>query len=285
MTNKKATFAPGGNAVSFGKRKFPEDLPGYLAGFDLNGYELECGRGLRVSQKTLDLLPKLAAENGIFVTLHAPYYISLSSVEEETRDKSAGWILQSAQLAKALNITKIVVHSGSCANISRQTAMALASETLKKAQRMMDESGCGDVTLCPETMGKINQLGTWEEVTELCKLDERFLPCVDFGHQYARTFGGFQGREAYTVMFDRMEDELGFARVRDMHMHFSKVEFTPAGGEKKHLCFADPGFELDYRPLLELIAERGYAPSIVCESAGTQAEDAAEMKRYYNSLL
>jgi deoxyribonuclease-4 len=285
MISKKATFAPGGNSTSYGKRKFPEELPGYLAEFGLNGYELECGHGLRVGKKTMDLLPKLAEENGIFVTLHAPYYISLSGVEEETRDKSAGWILQSAQLAKALNITKIVVHSGSCGSISRQTAMAFAGQTLKNAQRRMDESGCGGVILCPETMGKINQLGTWEEVVELCKLDERFLPCVDFGHQYARTFGGFQGREAYTVMFDCMENELGFERVRDMHMHFSKVEFTPAGGEKKHLNFADPGFDLDYRPLLELIAERGYAPSIVCESAGTQAEDAAEMKRFYDGLL
>ena len=32
----------------------------------------------------------------------------------------------------------------------------------------LDEAGFADMTLCPETMGKIGQLGTLDEVLALC---------------------------------------------------------------------------------------------------------------------
>ena len=181
------SFGPGGNSESWGKRKFPEQLPEYLAGLGLNGYEIECGRGVRLSEKTPALLPGLAKEHGIYVTLHAPYFISLSSVEEETRLKSVEYILQSAQAAHSVGARKIVVHSGSCSKMTREQATELAKDTLRLAQQRLDSDGLSEIIICPETMGKVNQLGTLEEVLELCAVDERFLPTVDFGHLYART--------------------------------------------------------------------------------------------------
>ena len=254
------SFGPGGNGESWGRRKFPEQLPEYLSGLGLNGYEIECGRGVRLAEKTPALLPGLAKENGIYVTLHAPYFISLSSVEEETRLKSVEYIFQSAQAAHSVGARKIVVHSGSCSKMTREEATELAKDTLKKAQERLDSEGLSEIIICPETMGKVNQLGTLEEVLELCGVDERFLPTVDFGHLYART-----------------------ERLNSMHIHFSRIEFT-AGGEKRHLTFEDTQFGPEYQPLMQEIKQRGMTPSIICESAGTQAEDAAEMKRYYESL-
>lgn len=277
------TFGPGGNSLSWGKRKFPDDLAEYLGGFGLNGYEIECGRGVRISESTLARLPGIAHENGIYVTLHAPYFISLSSTEEEKRLKSVGYILESAKAAKAVGARKIVVHSGSCSKMTRAEALYLAKDTLKKAQAALDENGLSDVIICPETMGKINQLGTLDEVLELCAVDERFLPTVDFGHLNARTLGGIRGRDDYAKMLDDIENALGFERLSKMHVHFSKIEYTN-GGEKKHLTFADKTFGPDYEPLFEEIKLRSLEPSVICESDGTQAEDAAEMKRFYESL-
>lgn len=277
------TFGPGGNSLSWGKRKFPDDLAEYLGGFGLNGYEIECGRGVRISEGTLARLPEIARENGICVTLHAPYFISLSSTEEEKRLKSVDYILQSARAAKAVGARKIVVHSGSCSKMTRAQALYLAKDTLKKAQAALDENGLSDVIICPETMGKINQLGTLDEVLELCGVDERFVPTVDFGHLNARTLGGIRGRDDYAKMLDDIENALGFERLSKMHVHFSKIEYTN-GGEKKHLTFADKTFGPDYEPLFEEIKRRSLEPSVICESDGTQAEDAAEMRRFYESL-
>ena len=94
------TFGPAGNSLSWGKRKFPEDLPAYLGELGLDGYEIECGRGVRISESTVRKLPEIARESGIYVTLHAPYFISLSSTEEETRLNSVNYILESAKAAK-----------------------------------------------------------------------------------------------------------------------------------------------------------------------------------------
>ncbi len=276
------SFGPGGNSASWGNRKFPAELPQYLKELGLNGYEVECGRGVRISEAA-KALPKIAEENGIYVTLHAPYFISLSSVEEEKRQNSVGYILESAKAAKLVGASKIVVHSGSCSKISRAEAVYLAKQTLLNAQKALDENGLSDIIICPETMGKINQLGTLEEVLELCGVDERFLPTVDFGHLNARTLGGIKSRDDYAKMLDLIENELGHERLNRMHIHFSKIEYTN-GGEKKHLTFADKQYGPQYEPLLEEIHKRGLEPSIICESDGTQAEDAAEMKRYYESL-
>lgn len=276
------SFGPGGNSISWGKLKFPADLPQYLKGLGLNGYEVEYGRGVRITDAA-SALPKLSEEHGLYITLHAPYFISLSSVEEEKRLNSVRYILESAQAAKTVGARKIVVHSGSCSKISRAEACYLAKQTLKNAQKALDENGLSEMIICPETMGKINQLGTLEEVLELCGVDERFLPTVDFGHLNARTLGGIKTREDYAKMLDLIENELGFERLSKMHIHFSKIEYTK-GGEKRHLTFADEQFGPQFEPLIEEIHKRKLEPSIICESDGTQAEDAAEMKRYYESL-
>lgn len=278
------TFGPGGNSESFGKRKFPEQLPEYLASMGLNGYEIECGRGVRIAEKTYNLLPDIAKQNGIYITLHTPYFISLSSENEETRLKSVTYIEESAQAAHKLGVKKIIVHSGSCAKMTREAALELAKDTLAKAQARLDEIGLSDIIICPETMGKINQLGTLSEVMELCKVDDRFLPCVDFGHLNARTLGGIKTIDDYAAILDEIENKLGYERLKNFHVHFSKIHYT-TGGEKCHLTFTDNEYGPEYEPLMKLFAKRGLEPSVICESAGTQAEDASEMKKAYERYL
>ena len=147
--------------------------------------------------------------------------------------------------------------------------------------RACDEAGFGHIALCPETMGKINQLGDLEEVLELCTLDERLVPCIDFGHLYARTLGALDGAEAMEHILDRTEQVLGTDRASRFHSHFSHIEFTPKGGEYRHLCFRDGGWGPDFAPLAAAVAARGWSPTFICESAGTQSEDALEMKELY----
>ena len=149
-----------------------------------------------------------------------------------------------------------------------------------------EDQGFGHITLCPETMGKINQLGDLDEVLRLCQVHESLIPCVDFGHLYARSLGKDEGAEAVERMLSRMESELGTDRASRFHSHFSHIEFTPNGGEKCHRTFDDDGgYGPAWEPLAQAVAERGWSPTFICESAGTQAEDALTMKRIYQSYL
>ncbi|MEG0804706.1 MAG: endonuclease IV, partial [Pygmaiobacter sp.] len=106
---------------------------------------------------------------------------------------------------------------------------------------------------------------------------------IDFGHLNARTLGGLCDKGEFAAVLDRMADALQDERAANFHVHFSKIQYTQ-GGEKCHLTFEDTEFGPNFEPLLELCAERGLTPTIICESAGTQAEDARAMARYYEAL-
>lgn len=277
-----AMFGPAGNSNSFAEMGYKSTIqaPEYVAKMGLDIYEYQCGRGVRVSEAHAAEYRKNAEKFGVKTSLHAPYFISLSSLEPEKRDKSVDYILQSAQAANLLGADRIVVHSGSCAKISREEALSLAIGTLTKAQAALDENGFSHIHMCPETMGKINQLGTLDEVLRLCLIDERIIPCIDFGHLNARTLGSIKTAEDYKNILDNVKNTLGSEREECFHAHFSKIMFTE-GGEKKHLTFSDDVYGPEFEPLGELIAKRDLHPVIICESDGTQAEDALYMKNAY----
>ncbi len=282
----RAKFGPAGNAESFFARGYKtyEDIPQYTIEMGLDCFEYQCGRGVKIRTENARVLGKLAAEAGIAMSIHTPYYISLSGEDEQKRKSSARYLLESAEAITAMGGRRMVMHSGSVGHGSRAAALALAKETLYYCIKQLDAAGFRDVTICPETMGKMNQLGDLDEVMELCSIDERLIPCIDFGHLNARTQGGLGTKAAFAAILDTMEKRLGRERAKVFHAHFSKIEYT-ASGERRHLTFTDTTFGPEPLPLLELVAERALAPTLICESAGTQAEDAAEMKRIYLELL
>lgn len=283
----KARFGPAGTPESFLEKGYKKtaQLPDYLKEFGLTAFEYQCGHGLRVSWPVIRELGERCREADIALSLHTPYYISLSSLDEEKREKSIGYLLESARVVRELGGNRLVVHSGSCGKQSREAALALAMDTLKRAQQALDENGFSELHLCPETMGKVNQLGTLDEVLILCSIEERFLPCIDFGHLNARSFGGIKGKAEYAAILDAIENRLGFDRLKLFHSHFSKIEFTEPGGEKRHLTFADTEYGPAFEPLMELVWKKGLTPTFICESAGTQAEDAAAMQREYQGYM
>ena len=279
-------FGTAGNSNSFYDMgyKATSQVPEYIKKMGINAYEYQCGRGVRVNQAEAIKLKQNAGAESVRLSLHSPYYISLSSLEEEKRDNSINYILQSAQAARLIGADRVVVHSGSCSKISRAAALELAKDTIKKAVGELKKNNLYDIRLCPETMGKVNQLGTLEEVVELCKVDESLIPCIDFGHLNARTFGGLKTLEDFEYIFKTMKNEFGEERMRTFHSHFSKIEYTENGGEKRHLTFADEVFGPNFEPVAELILKYNCSPVIICESDGTQAFNDTATTEIYTSL-
>lgn len=284
MSEWHIRFGTAGTSDSFEAKGYKSslDIPAYTAEMGLDAFEYQCGHGVRLGVDKAGKMAADAAERGILFSVHAPYYISMSSLEEEKRLGSVRYLLQSAEVCHALGGKRIIFHSGSCGKQSREAALEKALDTMRRAVEALDEAGYGDMTLCPETMGKIGQLGTLDEVLALCGVDKRITPCIDFGHLNARTLGGIQSRADYAAILDRMGEALGDERARRFHVHFSRIEFS-AGGEKRHWTFAETQFGPEPQPLMELLAERRLEPVIICESAGTQAEDAQAMQRMYEA--
>ena len=280
-----AIFGPAGNAESF-PYKSSADAPRWLAELGLDCYEYQCGKGVNVREETARNIGAAAGAAGIRLSLHAPYFINLANPDPDSLQKTIGYITAACEAADWMGATRVIIHSGALMKRTRREALDIAIPSLKAVLAACDEAGYGHIALCPETMGKINQLGDLDEVLELCTLDERLVPCVDFGHLYARSLGADDGAEAFGRMLDRVESVLGQSRASVFHSHFSHIQFTPGGGEKCHRTFDDDdGYGPDWAPLARAIARRGWSPTFICESAGTQAKDALTMKRIYQEVL
>lgn len=279
-----AFFGPGGNSEAFklAGMKSTIDAPRWLAEIGLDAYEYEAGNGLAANTGTLLAIGKEAKEHNIRMSYHTPYFISLSGVVEEKRLKSIEYIKQSLDASKLLGAKTIVVHAGSAAKITRDEAMRLAGDTLARTVASVDTYG---IKIGIETMGKINQLGTLDEVLELCRIDSAYVPVIDFGHLNARELGGFFVKaDDYLKVFDKIDRKMGFDVLNSLHCHFSKIEWTQSG-EKKHLTFEDTVYGPDFEPFVEAIVRVGISPTVICESAGTQSDDALAMKKYYKEIL
>lgn len=276
------TFGPGGNGEWFAREgnKSTVDAPAWLKQKGLDAYEYEAGRGITAKPEVLAAIGRAAREAGILMSFHTPYFISLSGVDPEKRLKSIEYITKSLEAAELLGADTIVIHSGSAGKISRAEAMKLSCDTLEKLLETLGDR-YQNIRLGIETMGKINQLGTLDEVIEQCRVSPRFVPVVDFGHLNAREHGGvFPDRDSYRRVFDRIGEALGDTVARTLHCHFSKIEYSD-GGEKCHLTFADTVYGPEFEPLAEAIVLDGLSPRIISESAGTQAEDALAMKQMW----
>ena len=275
-----ATFGTGGNSDSFyaSGKKSTVQAPEWIKAFGLDAYEFEAGNGLNAGDETLKKIGNAAREHGILMSFHTPYCISLSGTDPEKRLKSIDYISRSLHASELLGADTIVIHAGSAAKITREEAMRLASDTLEKN---LEVNGHTDIRMGIETMGKINQLGTLDEVIELCKISPKYHPVVDFGHLNARNVGNaFPSVDSYREVFDKIANALGDEYAYNLHCHFSKIEYTQAG-EKRHLTFADTLYGPDFEPLAEAIIKEGVAPRIISESDGTQAEDALAMKQMW----
>ena len=281
-----ACFGPAGNPDAFYAAGFraSADMPRWLVQQNLQAYEYQCSRGATVREDTARLIGQRAAECGILLSIHAPYYISLATEDETISANTVNHFVKSLQAARWLGADRIVFHMGGPGKASRSAALervkALFAVVLNERARM----GCEDICLQPETMGKQNQLGSClEEVLDLCAMAPQVRPAVDFGHLHAVTGGGYTTEEEFAAVFDRVGEALGAEAARYLHIHFSRIEYTRAG-EKRHWTLADP-YGPPHEPLMAVIAEGRYTPRVICESAGTQALDACQMQEVYRRLL
>lgn len=283
----KVLFGPAGNSDAFTQAGFraTADAPAWIAQMGLTTYEYQCGRGVRIGTQTAHNIGQAARKHGIILSLHTPYFINLSTAEEEQKEKNLRYLLDSCRAAHDMGADRIVVHTGGVGKKrTREQAMANSRDNVRMMLDAKDAAGYDAITICLETMGKINVIGTAEEIMELVALDDRLLPCIDFGHLNARTHGGMCTREAVSALFDFMENTIGIQRARSFHSHFSKIEYSK-GGEVRHLTFSDTVYGPDFEPIAMETAARDYTPRFICESAGTQAEDAAAMMSTYQKYM
>ena len=279
-------FGPSGNSESFFNEGYKStlEMPEWLSKRNLDIFEYSFGRGVLVTSETATKLGNVAKQYNIEITAHAPYFINFSALEVEKIENSYKYLSSSCKIERCFGGNRVVFHSGAQMKQSRDVAFNKVKEGVEKAIYRLIEEGYDDMYICPETMGKQGQIGTVQEVIDLCKIHKNIIPCVDFGHVNALLQGALKTPDDYKrIVLDPMLDQLGYEKVKNMHVHFSKIQYG-AKGEIKHLTFEDTEYGPEFEPLAVALKEYKLEPYILSESAGTQAEDSFEMKRIFNSL-
>ena len=277
-------FGPAGNSDRFYAEGNKSSLlaPQWLEKLGLNAYEYSFGRGVSITPQTAQKLGQKAQAHRIRLSAHAPYYINLANPDPLKRENSFRYILDSARILDLMGGERLVLHMGAVMKLERQKALDLCAQGLKQVYRQLDEAGLSHVHLCPETMGRYSQIGDLQETLKFCLMDSRLIPCVDFVHLHALSAGGLNTQADFEAVLDQAEQVLGIDRARDMHIHFSTIEFTEAG-EKMHRTFSETKYGPRFELLGPLLRERKYRGTVICECRGTQADDAVHMMRIFTS--
>ena len=278
-------FGPSGNCEDFYAAGFShtEQSAAFVKGLGLDCFEYSFGRGVRMTVEKARSIGEAFKNAGVEISAHAPYFINFANPDDEMAAKSFGYVLDTAKILKEMGGKRVVFHPAAQGKVNRWEAVEKTKERLCVLRDMIYGEGLDDMTFCPETMGKLAQIGTVEEVVEFCKIDPIYTPCVDFGHINAREQGSLNSVDDYKARLQYMIDELGFDRMKNFHVHFSKIMYS-AKGEIKHLTFEDDVYGPEFEPLAVALKALALEPYIVSESSGTQSEDAKYMKNAYFSI-
>ena len=280
----KVKFGPAGNSASFYAQGLSgtENTAGWLKPKNLDLFEYSFGRGINMGDVKAEKIRNAFLECDIEISAHAPYYINFANPDHEEILKSCRYVTDSLEMCIKMGGKRVVFHTGAVKNESKAQAFSQTLKNLELLIKALDNKKLNEIYVCPETMGRLSQIGSLEEIIEICKLDRRFIPCIDFGHLNSREKGCLKTVKDFDDVIEKLLKEIP-EKTKIMHVHFSKIQYG-ASGEIRHLTFEDNVYGPDPALLIESFKHFDIMPHVICESAGTQAEDAIYMKKLYQSI-
>lgn len=235
----------------------------------LNAMEVEFVRGVHMKP---DLAREIGEKNrkaGLFLSVHAPYFINLASPEKEKVKASMKRILDSCERGHYMGAKFIVFHPAYFGKLDKEKCF----EAVKQRVEEMNEtirSNKWNVSLAPETTGKHSAFGSLDETIRLAK-EAKTSICLDLAHLYARNMG--------VIDYSEVLDRVGALRLKQLHCHFSGIQFS-LKGERNHIVMGEsPPFE----PFAKELLKRDMDVSIISESPVTY-QDSLRMKRIFEKL-
>jgi deoxyribonuclease-4 len=261
-------FGPAGIPPAFRELKLPVDeFPKYLwhAGLDAFEYEaVRWGAKPQMRRESAEKLGANAREHDVWLTVHGSYFINFCG-NRETIEASKNRLIACATAADWMDAHVVVFHPGFYGKKRPDEALELCVKAMSDVVESMRSLGIAKVRLGPEIAGKRSQLGSLDEVLTLCERLDSTEPVVDWAHIHARAGGGMKKVGDFRVVADEIEKRLGSDAVRNLHCHFTHVEFTEKG-ERRHHTLDEVEYGPDFHHLATLVAELDLKPVIISES-------------------
>lgn len=262
-------FGPAGMPPGFKALKQPvTEVPKYLRDEGLDSFEYQMvrwGPKPQIRKEMAEELGKKAHEHDIWVTAHGSYFVNLTSNSRETLEASKKRLLACVTGANWMGAHIVVFHPGSYAGRPPKEVFETCATSMEEVVETMRSMGLTKVHLAPEMMGKSQQFGTVEEVLALCERVDLTEPNVDWAHLHAREGGRFKTIDDVRKVMDQIEKRLGTKALKNLHCHYSHIEFTDKG-ERRHHNIDRTEYGPDFKFLAKLIVERDLNPVIACET-------------------
>ncbi|MBT0159284.1 TIM barrel protein [Candidatus Bathyarchaeota archaeon A05DMB-2] len=243
------------------------DVPKLLHEEGLDAFEYQAvrwGQKPQMKQKDAENLGAEAVKNDVLLSMHGSYYVNLSG-KKEIVEASKRRVVACATAAQWMGAYVVVFHMGFYGRVEKNYAFKNCVNALKEIVETLDSLGIRNVKLGPETMGRIYQVGTLEEVLTICEEVEQTQLVLDWSHMHARYLGKFRKVEDFRAVVEEVERRLGAEAARNMHCHFSKIEYTDKG-ERRHHTLDEARYGPNFEMLAEVIADFKMRPVMICET-------------------
>ncbi len=261
------------------------DIPRFLREENLDAFEYQAvrwGQKPQMKREDAESLGTQARKNDVLLSMHGSYYVNCCGTKE-VREASKRRLVACANAAKWMGANVVVFHTGFYGRLEKSYAFRTCINTLKDVVLTMNSLGIQGVKLGPETMGKVFQVGSLDEILTICEEVEQTQLVIDWSHMHARRQGRFRKVEDFRAVAEEVERRLGTNAVRTMHCHFSKIEYT-AKGERRHHILEAPRYGPDFELLAEVITEFNMRPVIICETPLLDV-DAMRMRDTYMKIV
>jgi deoxyribonuclease-4 len=260
-------FGPAGTPWTFKELKQPiTELPSFLHEIGLDALEYEAvrwGQKPQIKKENAEKLGLNAKKHDVWLSMHGSYFISLHS-KRAVVEASKKRLLACATAAQWMNAHLVVFHPGV---YGRKNPKEVLRQCIKATSEVVEEMKSLGITvkLGPETMGKRSQFGSLDEVLTLCEQVEQTEPVVDWSHLHARTRGKLRTYDDFLEVIDETEKRLGTETAKNLHCHFSRMEFS-SKGEVRHHVLDDKYYGPEFGILARVVVDLGLRPVIICES-------------------
>ncbi|MCX8200218.1 MAG: TIM barrel protein [Candidatus Micrarchaeota archaeon] len=252
----------------------------------LDAMELEFVRQVYVKhdKDALEICEHAKREK-VALSIHAPYFINLNSPDKQTLEESRRRIISCAHVGHIAGARNVVIHSAFYMKMDKEEAYRRIKGQYALLRKELIDKGYDSIILRPELMGKPSQFGDVDALVRLCSEVEGVLPCIDFAHYVALHNGEKNGYDAFCEVMDKVE-MLGKEALKDMHIHFSGIEYGDKG-ERSHLVLDEKPHNnkpiIQWRDMVKAWKDYKIGGIAISESPNIEG-DAIKVKKYYDSL-
>lgn len=274
-------FGTSGNSPNFFKSKLGNDrlnAPEWLHTIGLNAYEVLFTYGARMSEENAKKMGQNARKFDIRLSVHAPYYCVFTSLSKKVVENSRREMKKTIRLAVLMRARRVVIHPGYVGKGSLDRFIK-EMKRIELWKRKINYK----IIICPELMGKKSQLGSLDELLEICNRVPCLEPCIDFGHYHARGGGCLRTASDYQAVLEKIKKELGTKILRRLHCHFYPVDFNDKG-ERKHMAHFEKKYFPQFAEFVKLIKKYKMKPTLISESRDSQDTAALEMKMIWEKI-